>query len=266
MKKYLFLLGVLLIAATAGASDFTNGFRIGKAGSGGLVGGWYMSDSTGRYLRFDSNGYLYTNEADKDRDYYALSSVMSNATINAHGARQTGFFPAEKYSTFQVHVRWSAPDSAYRDSMALLLVPFGKTSSTDDGLNFLINMGRPAAADSLLKANRIIPGILLTTTRNPMATAVAPAGTGYFVPGMYFSRIITADFGSVWNNTGVKDTVATGFRAMEGSPLTRYVSFTLGDPAWGGGIREKYIGFYVFNLSGLRAVSGLTIEIWPKVN
>lgn len=219
--------------------------------------GYYFNATTGQ--KTDANGNAYTNEASKDRDYYALSAVMTNVTIVAKGLTQTTFFPAEKYNAFQVHVKWTCTTAADSDSVALYLVPFGKTSSTDDGISYLLNLDPLAfgASDSLTMKNA--PGILVTRSSNLVfrlnAAALAPLG------GLRPARVVLADM----NRLNVFGNVFTSFQAISGG-ASGYVSFPLGGPNLGGNIREKYIGFYVFNLSSTKAVQGITIEIWPKVN
>lgn len=200
MKKLIVALGLLALVGAASASEFKNGSTVGaRSHSGTIVGGWYATDSTGRYLLFDVDGNLRVVEARKDRDLdYGVQNLVSSVAIDSGGAgganfRYSGVVDVRKWSSGRIIVHITAASAADTVGHYVYGVTvFPLTSSTLDwttvGVPIAAGMN-PSATDTLgfkgglngITANAIqtFPGeraIVLSTDRTTSNYANINAG------------------------------------------------------------------------------------------
>ena len=150
MKRFMLTLGAALLAVSvAHAADFTDGQKVDRSGrgtSGALVGGWSKADSTGRYLRFDQDGNLYTVDAFRDRDHILTPTSIYSGQIAAGAADSSGVVDLSSYRTVALLIQCGGAPNAWQrfavnarynlgglsDSLSLFTIP---VAAYDDSIS-----------------------------------------------------------------------------------------------------------------------------------
>lgn len=260
-----------LVAALALWATAVGGQTIGadgvKAQSLGYtrVGGITGADSIGRLLKMDASGNVKVIDADRPEDRSPLTNLLTSS-VAANTVLATNVFDASQYTSFQIHVSWSVgttlADTSKCDSVAFLIIPFGRTTLLDSGDNYIISQASVVGGitdTTLGQLNRTLPGILVTPRKHPFATN--PTVIGGYRP----ERIVWADFGAA-KGLGIGGWIPP-LQALEGNyKLDKAVSFPLGGSAYGGDVKELFLGFYVVNLSKATGATSFSLDVIPKVN
>lgn len=254
----------LLTAAAAYAqtigADGVKAQSLGYTRVGGID-----SDSMGVILKFTDEGYLKIADGNRPEDRSPLTNLLTSS-VAANTLVSTNVIDASQYASFQIHMSWTVgttlADTSKCDSVAFLLIPFSRTTYLDAGQNFILSQARllGSPADTTLSSYyRTLPGILVTPRKHPFA-ATPSALLGYRP-----ERVVWADFGAS-KGVGIGGWIPP-LQALEGNyKLVKSVSFPLGGSAYGGDIKEPFLGFYVVNLSKATAATSVTIDVFPKVN
>lgn len=254
--KVLALAAVALgVAATASGDSNTYNYQ--------TQGGVNFNTRNGSVV--DDNGIQKVVDADRPEDRSPLTNLLTSS-VAANTLVSTNVIDASQYTSFQIHMSWTVgttlADTSKCDSVAFLLIPFGRTTYLDSGQNFIMSQGRVVGAlgdTTNAGVGRTIPGILVTPRKNPLVGSINPIGAA-----MRYERIVWADFGA---STALLGPALPGLRVLEKNyQLVKSVSFPLGGSAYGGDVKEPFIGFYVYNLSKTIAATSVTIDVFPKVN
>lgn len=237
----------LLTAAAAYAQ--TIGADGVKAQSLGFtrVGGITAADSIGRMLKLDASGNLKTVDADRDRDFSEVLTVL-DATPLAAGATKGGTVAVNTaaYSSMSLMLRWTFSAAADSDSVNIVVKVFAKRSTAmDDGMNHLWTPRSGAtAADT---AAFLAPAGVATNLRIPSTYYVTRNGTtGLKLNGTSQGYVYTIPLRQLrWAGNGGIDI-----------PMS-----DCGIP-----FNAQYVGVEITNANISKALATVTAELWPRVN
>lgn len=251
MKRSLWLvLFGLVVALPAVAQVGGDGVKAQNM-TGLRIAGVQTADSTVRIFRMDSNGYLYTLDASKDRDFgqYISTGIPAGTAIAAGKSVQTpNGIDVSKFNKLTLILNWTLPAAADSDSVNIAVKVYGKySSSMGDGVNAPLNIK--------LTANSVAD-----TARIHLPTGVSAASFAFIPPSFYITRNITTGLNIIGTayNSGSSIVTACGPRLVwagngcaivELSNLSDYASF-------------PYIGFDLSNWNVTKNISSLSATLW----
>ena len=217
------------------------------------VGGVYAGDTTSRVLRLDSDGYLYLQDASRDRDYSLVTTVVEKSSLaggNAFTTDQAIWFAP--YTGAELLVSWNTAAAADSDSIAIAIYAYALTSTSMATANYLLSHSVNSISDT---GTVCLPGGLAATlTRKlpPTVLVISPFKAATGGPNLSLRIVdVTPRLYTVPPNR---------YRYVQGSNA---ISINLGDLV--GPRKAQYVGFTVANW-GNTTLSNLSLKLWPKAN
>lgn len=197
--------------------------------------------------RTDQYGNKLTKQTNRPVDDNGLQSMIAMGGLQGitpgGSITSSSYIPMKQFIGGSLQIDWadSLQSAASQDSVAFEVYLIGKRSTTNDGIDYLIDMDPTTSR---------LDGILVTSPNNPiLATTIANARSTVFAP----------------NKLAAIGTAAAFARYSVSVPLYTKV---------GAPISEEYIGCIVVNRSGsfggtpsgINIIHGLNVQVEQKVN
>lgn len=272
MKKILLALGLLAAVASTAWAQTTGTNTVSR-------NGYYFNATTGN--KTDVDGNALTSEADRDRDYSTVRSLLPSITSLAPGASRTSTAATAlgEFTSLLIMVRWNTVAAADSDSVAFGLNFVGKVSTdVNDGYDFAVSS--PSDSAFLLRADTTVatlgissaagvlvpcPTVVILSRGKATITGAAGGATPTLVPlGNPFIYDLYPQV-----TTNMLSTRSRPYRVPPSrivwSDGRNGVCFMLTSPN-GQPFKFSHLMCTLQNLNRIQTYTNISVDVWPKVN
>ncbi len=228
-----------------------------------IVGGVNPADSSAVPFQFDAGGPLKMMDTDRDRDFPTFINLFNAVVLNP----STAYQPNQpryigQFTRASLLLTWGAAAAADSDSTFLLVRIYGKTSLNSGNYYLWTPMGSSIVAGDTCQCNALPADSAGAATK-----CITPAPSFVVVRGVTNYSLLTKVLASATG--GGTATTRSTLRKIP-SYAWRYagaggVMLDLSDNA-GNPCPFPFIWVEAWNLNFTRGLTGLTCDVWPRVN